>query len=267
MAGDDGDVGIFVKIVECFRGLFRLIRYLSILNKYWGYNCSTFMYFVIILFVCIGFGLPVFRDHYNGTHYFPANCTLGREVSASWSITEYYFELVVNLGGSDQTCKYSDGKCDLGEIGKCLPNLAKKWDLQYYAQNYGASFAFALIAVILSIIMMPLLQLLQWKPNLLPRVPRITVFWVMFGIAIAVFVCLLVAYSVQFGHPRVVSQSVGLGTTYCDRYDAPGHFLAGTLCSWMGYRNVGSPNRPAYLPFTGLNVKNYNENWGPRVGW
>ena len=88
MGGDDGDAGCFVKVVECFRGVFRLLRYASVLNKYWGYNCSTFMYFVIIVFVCVGFGLPTYRDHYDGTHFFQSpNCSLYSEfggVNATW---------------------------------------------------------------------------------------------------------------------------------------------------------------------------------------
>jgi len=266
---DDGDASILVKFVECFRGLFRLVRYASVLNKYWGYNCSTFMYFVVLVFICVGFGLPLFRDHYAGTHYFVDNCTIAQgPYNTTWSVTEFYFELVVNLGGSDIHCKYSDGQCDLGEIGPCLPNLYNKWDLKPYGAAYGASFAFALIAVFLSIAMMPLLQFLQWKPMAVQRKMRITLFGITLGVAIAVFVCILVAYSIQIGHPRQVVEATGYSANYCDQYSVSGHFAAGTLCSWLGHRSVSSVlNEPAYLPFTGLRVKGFYEYWNPRVGW
>ena len=161
-----------------------------------------------------------------------------------------------------------DGQCKLGDaIGPCLPNLNNKWDLKHYGASYGASFAFGLIAVILSIVMMPLLQFLQWKPQAARRTLRITLFWVMFGIAVTTFVCLLVAYSIQLGHPRQVLQATGNNANYCDRYTVNGKYSSGTLCSWLGHRGVGSPNNPAYLPFTGLYVKNFYEYWNPRVAW
>jgi len=271
MAEEEG-AGGFLKCIEVFRGIFRFIgRYFNItlINKYWGYNCLTFMYFVCLVLVCVSFGMPLFRDHYDGTHYFPAsNCTLANPVNTTWSVTEFYFELVVNLGGSDITCKYSDGQCNLGpDIGPCLPNLNQKWDLSYYASNYGASFAFSVIAVILCVVILPFLQFLQWKPNWVQRPLRITLFWITFGLAIAIFVSLLVSYSVQFGHPRVVTQATGNGVNYCNKYNVNNHFYAGVLCSWLGHRSVGYWAYPTYLPFTGITVTNFYEYWEPRVGW
>jgi len=259
--------------LETVRAVWQLVL------RYWAYNCATFFCFCIFVLTIVAFAMPWYRDHYEGNFYFPqvqnsgdflANSTTGQPdyIYTTWSITEYYFQLDINLADAGITCKYADGVCDLGELAPYLPGL-QNWNLHEYQATYSASFTFALISVIISLILMPFLQILNWKPNMFPRVVRIVLFWVLFSISIALFITLLIDWSVHLGHPRMVQQSLGFSSTYCDNYSESTHWRSGTLCSWYGHREIDSAldADKSFVPFLGVNVNKYYQDWNPRTGW
>jgi len=254
-------MGVITSKFDTIRGV------LQIVSRYWAYNCATFFCVCIVILVCVAFGMPWYRDHFDGNFYFADENSTSSYTYTTWSITEYFFYLEVNLFDQDITCHYSDGVCDLGDIvGPAIPGL-DNWDLTYYQQTYGASFAFALFSVLLSITLIPFLQIQQWKPTIFPSKFRIAFFWVTFGISIALFVCLLIDWSVQFGHPRMVQQSLGYSSSYCNKYTVNTHVKAGTICSWYGHRDIGASDAKSPLPFLGIKANNLYEFWEPRTAW
>jgi len=236
---------------------------IQIIGKYWAYNCATFLCFVIWVLTFTAFFVPWFRDHYDGEFHWVINNTIV-EQNTTWSITEYYFKLEINLFDADVTCNYADGVCNLGSLAPYLPGL-KGWDLQYYDDSYSASFAFGIIVLLIAMVLGPLIQILQWRPKLFPRRLRIVMFFVTLGVAISLFIAILIDWSIHLGHPRFVQQSLGVSTTYCDSYSISRHWYAGQLCSWLGHRTVGSSAKQ--LPFIDVEVRNFYQYWNPRDGW
>jgi len=254
-------MGVITSKFDTIRGI------LQVISRYWAYNCATFFCVCIIILTCIAFGMPWYRDHYDGNFYFPTDNSSSSGTYTTWSITEYYFHLEVNLFDQDISCNYADGVCDLGDIvGPALPGL-QHWDLKYYQQTYAASFTFALIAVFLSIALIPMLQIQQWKPTIFPPKIRIAFFWVTFAVCLALFGSLLIDWTVHMGHPRMVGQSIGYPADYCDRWSNNNHWRAGTLCSWYGHRDISAKDNPALIPFLYVKANNYYAYWNPRTGW
>jgi len=236
---------------------------LQIIGKYWAYNCATFFTFVIFVLTFIAFFMPWYRDHYDGEFHWAVNNTIIVQ-NTTWSITEYYFYLEVNLFDADITCNYADGVCNLGSLSPYLPGL-QHWDLSYYDASYSASFAFGIIILLLTLALGPLLQVLQWKPKLFPRRIRIIMFFVTLGVALSLFAALVIDWSIHFGHPRFVQQSVGISSTYCDNYNIGTHWYPGVLCSWLGHRTVGTSEKK--MPFIDVECSHLYNYWNPRDGW
>jgi len=72
------------------------------------------------------------------------------------------------------------------------------------------------------------------------------------GVALTLFAFLLIDWSVMLGHPRMVQQSLGHGSDYCNDYTVSKHWSASQLCSWLGHYDVG--NREKHLVF--IDAKN-----------
>eukprot|EP01089_Gocevia_fonbrunei_P014010 TRINITY_DN373_c0_g2_i2.p1 TRINITY_DN373_c0_g2~~TRINITY_DN373_c0_g2_i2.p1 ORF type:complete len:276 (-),score=34.92 TRINITY_DN373_c0_g2_i2:84-911(-) len=240
---------------------------LRVFGQYWAYSCAIFLCFVIFVLAFISIFVPWYKDSYEGT--FSVQFLNGTEadIYLDWSILEYYTYLEVNLGSS-LTCHY-DGICDLQDASDIsLPEL-QEWDLTEYRHNYAASLTFLILALIVDVLMFPLLIILMKKGSGLGFKPTLILLLILVGLNIALFVFLVIAWSVPMGHPHMAKKSLDKDDDFCDFYS---HNQAGVLCSWKGSQKVYDSEkfkgRYKYLVFpTRMKVINYEERWGPREGW
>jgi len=265
----------------------------SVITKRWAYVTASLLCIVVIILFAASCGTCWYEYKNNGNVVlYPVNGTAATPVvlyDVYYEQYEYFLQVQtrVTLGGGEfiftQNCDYSGGDCpnlvDVyynqlifappeGLIGcPCKPITPVTWNLNFYQQNYSTMFAFDLSAILLTIFVGVLLQIICWTFDRWPGKVTLVLFIVVVVAVVIDLIFCLVCWSILFGHPLWMRQSLEVQSDWCagGQVDTQAD-TANVLCVCNGeeyYSNYVS----IFDAVSNANWLGMNPNWGPSTAW
>jgi len=263
----------------------------SVITKRWAYVSGSLLCIVVVALFAASCGTCWYEYKNTGNVVlFPVNGTTSTPVilyNVYYEQYDYFVQVQtsISLGGFvfTQNCDYSGGDCPnlvdtyysqlilappQGANGcPCKPLPPVTWNLNYYKQNYSTMFAFDLCAILLTIVVGILLQIICWTFDRWPGKVTLGLFIVLVVAVVVDLIFCLVCWSILFGHPLWMRQSLSLPDDWCAGGQVDSQSSSGNvLCVWNGdltYNQYISN----YDGVSNLNWQGSNPNWGPSTAW
>jgi len=161
--------------------------------------------------------------------------------------------LTFHTDSGDLNCDYSSGECFSG------------WDLTHYQPTYGCIFAFSILACLIAIVLGIILQVACWAGE-----TKLWLGWTLVLTCVvlccALLAVLFVVWGLLWNHPSMALHSRNLDDGEACTFNDDDEENGGFLCSWNGARSFNGYSIH-HEEFLDLDVRAYQDNWGPSVGW
>jgi len=265
----------------------------SVIAKHWAYTWATVLCFVAVALLAASCGTVWMEYTTNGyVQLYQVNGTLGAtpnfEYYVYYEVYEYFLHLEtkITLGGYEfkKNCDYADGDCEnlvntyynyltqAPPAGVCTPALCKtvtqtQWDPKYYQHSYVTMFAFTLCSILLIIVLAILLQIICWTFDRWSGKVTLVLFIVTVVICVIILIFLLVVWTIFFGHPQFMRDSLDVPESWCAGGQSFDKAEDGNvLCAWNG-DVLYDRYKIRYDRFFNLYWRQQNPRWGPDSGW
>jgi len=263
-----------------------------VISKRWAYVTASLLCIVVVALLAASCGTVWYEYKNNGAVVLsPVNGTAATPVvlyGVYYEQYEYFLQVQmrITLGSTyifTQNCDYSSSDCPnlvdvyynqlifappQGVIGcPCKPISPVNWDLSFYQQNYSTMFAFDLCAILLTVFLGILVQIICWTYDKWPGKVILALFIVAVVVVVIDLIFCLVAWSIFFGHSVWMRQSLSIGSDWC-----AGGFVddqasnGNVLCVWNG-EEWYSKYVSQFDAVTNVNWQGMNPNWGPSTAW
>ncbi|KAL6079272.1 hypothetical protein QOT17_000901 [Balamuthia mandrillaris] len=138
-----------------------------------------------------------------------------------------------------------------------------KWDLKGFEAPYSSIMAFSIFACLLALPLGIILLILCWKVSHLPSlVLARTLVVTAIVLSILLACCMFVIWGILWSHPTIMLDVLNLDEDFCDQYeDDEDGWMA---CSWRGEKKTSIDRQ---LPQWGVMITDWDETWGPSLGW